>query len=203
QHGAAAGPDQPRRCGDVSGRLRQPQRRRAGQALLRPGRQALPAAADIEPRKPSRRLDRAEPGAIGRHTDVAITLDFAAPALHPPPPVLTSPSHALRWIMGRTRLTLRVDFGPHRAIGPGKIRLLEAIDKGGSISEAGRALGMSYRRAWLLIDDVNRCFREPVVSTQPGGKSGGGASLTSFGRKLGASHRPLQRDATPPAQAPP
>ena len=103
--------------------------------------------------------------------------------------------------MGRTRLTLRVDFGPNRAIGPGKIRLLEAVDKGGSISEAGRALGMSYRRAWLLIDDVNRCFRDPVVTTQPGGKSGGGAKLTPFGRKVVASYRAIESDATSAAEA--
>jgi len=103
--------------------------------------------------------------------------------------------------MGRTRLTLRVDFGPSQAIGPGKIRLLEAIDRGGSISEAGRALGMSYRRAWLLIDDVNRCFREPVVTTQPGGRSGGGATLTPFGRKLVASYRAIENDATLAAEA--
>jgi len=103
--------------------------------------------------------------------------------------------------MGRTRLTLRVDFGPNRAIGPGKIRLLEAVDKGGSISEAGRALGMSYRRAWLLIDDVNRCFRDPVVTTQPGGKSGGGATLTNFGRKLVASYRAIENDASLAAEA--
>ena len=60
--------------------------------------------------------------------------------------------------MGNVRLTVRVDFGADRALGPGKIRLLEAIGKTGSISRAGRALGMSYRRAWLLVDDMNRCF---------------------------------------------
>jgi molybdate transport system regulatory protein len=96
----------------------------------------------------------------------------------------------------RTRLMLRVDFGPNRALGPGKIRLLEAIDKSGSISQAGRALGMSYRRAWLLIDDMNRCFREPVASTQPGGSRGGGATLTAFGRKLVGDFRAMERDAT-------
>ena len=62
------------------------------------------------------------------------------------------------------RLTLRIDFDGDRAIGPGKIRLLELIDAKGSISAAGREMGMSYRRAWLLVDNLNRCFREPVVS---------------------------------------
>ncbi len=101
----------------------------------------------------------------------------------------------------QSRLTLRVDFGDKRAIGPGKIRLLEAIEKNGSISQAGRSLGMSYRRAWLLIDDVNRCFRSAVVTTQPGGKSGGGAELTDFGRKLVQSYRAIEAQATSAAEA--
>jgi molybdate transport system regulatory protein len=100
-----------------------------------------------------------------------------------------------------TKLMLRVDFGPNRAIGPGKIRLLEAIDQSGSISQAGRALGMSYRRAWLLIDDMNRCFREPVVAAQPGGTRGGGASLTAFGRKLVRDYRAIETDAVAATQA--
>jgi molybdate transport system regulatory protein len=100
----------------------------------------------------------------------------------------------------RPRLMLRVDFGPNRALGPGKIRLLEAVDKSGSISQAGRVLGMSYRRAWLLIDDMNGCFREPVVSAQPGGSRGGGAVLTEFGRKLVRDYRAIERDALAAAQ---
>jgi molybdate transport system regulatory protein len=91
-----------------------------------------------------------------------------------------------------TRLTLRVDFGPGRSIGPGKIRLLEAIDRTGSISQAGRALGMSYRRAWLLIDDMNQCFRDAVVSAKPGGAQGGGAVLTEFGMELVRDYRAIE-----------
>ena len=98
--------------------------------------------------------------------------------------------------MGNVRLTVRVDFGAERALGPGKIRLLEAIGKTGSISRAGRSLGMSYRRAWLLIDDLNRCFRAPVVATQPGGVQGGGAALTSFGRELIENYRAIEARAT-------
>ena len=86
--------------------------------------------------------------------------------------------------MSEVRLTVRIDFGADGALGPGKVRLLEAIHKTGSISQAGRSLGMSYRRAWLLVDDLNQCFREPVVTTQPGGVRGGGAALTRFGREL-------------------
>jgi molybdate transport system regulatory protein len=93
------------------------------------------------------------------------------------------------------RLTVRVDFGSDRALGPGKIRLLEAIDKTGSISQAGRSLDMSYRRAWLLVDDMNRCFREPVVATRPGGAQGGGATLTAFGRELIEKYRAIETQA--------
>jgi molybdate transport system regulatory protein len=97
--------------------------------------------------------------------------------------------------MGNVRLTVRIDFGAERALGPGKIRLLEAIGKTGSISRAGRALGMSYRRAWLLVDDMNRCFRAPVVATQPGGVKGGGAALTPFGVALIENYRAIEAQA--------
>jgi molybdate transport system regulatory protein len=102
--------------------------------------------------------------------------------------------------MGKVRLTVRVDFGADHALGPGKIRLLEAIGKTGSISRAGRALGMSYRRAWLLIDDMNRAFRAPVVATQPGGVRGGGAALTPFGRALIENYRAVEKRATAAAK---
>ena len=93
------------------------------------------------------------------------------------------------------RLTLRVDFGKDRAVGPGKIRLLEAIRDTGSITKAGVALGMSYRRAWLLVDDMNNCFREPVVAAQAGGTHGGGAALTPFGTRLIDQYRAIEVEA--------
>jgi len=102
--------------------------------------------------------------------------------------------------MSDTRLTLRVDFGSSRSIGPGKVRLLEAIARTGSISQAGRALGMSYRRAWLLIDDMNQCFRHVVVSAQPGGSQGGGAVLTEFGADLVRDYRAIESTATDAAR---
>ena len=102
--------------------------------------------------------------------------------------------------MDAVRLTVRVDFGADRALGPGKIRLLEAIRDAGSISQAGRALDMSYRRAWLLVDDMNRCFREPVVTTQPGGAQGGGAALTPFGQELIEQYRSIESQATAATQ---
>jgi len=94
-----------------------------------------------------------------------------------------------------TRLTLRVDLGPGKAIGPGKIRLLEAIRDSGSISRGGRSLGMSYRRAWTLIDSLNRTFRRKVVTARPGGERGGGARLTPLGMALIASYRTMERRA--------
>jgi molybdate transport system regulatory protein len=98
--------------------------------------------------------------------------------------------------MSDIRLTVRVDFGADRALGPGKIRLLEAIDRTGSISQAGRSLAMSYRRAWLLVDDMNHCFREPVVTAQPGGAQGGGAALTDFAKRLIKKYRAIETQAT-------
>src|SRR3546814_17720432 len=82
------------------------------------------------------------------------------------------------------RLSLRIDFDGADSIGRGKIRLLELLDETGSIAAAGRAMNMSYRRAWLLIDALNRSFRQPVVATTPGGSGGGGAELTGFVREL-------------------
>ncbi|HKM68979.1 MAG TPA: LysR family transcriptional regulator [Stellaceae bacterium] len=93
------------------------------------------------------------------------------------------------------RLTLRVDLGEDRAVGPGKIRLLEAIRDTGSITKAGIALGMSYRRAWLLVDDMNKCFREPVIAAQAGGSHGGGAALTAFGTRLIDQYRAIEAEA--------
>ncbi len=97
--------------------------------------------------------------------------------------------------MESPKLTLRVELGSGRALGPGKVRLLEAIDSTGSISQAGRNLGMSYRRAWLLVDDMNNCFRDPVIEAQPGGARGGGAVLTSLGKKLVERYRAIEADA--------
>jgi molybdate transport system regulatory protein len=97
--------------------------------------------------------------------------------------------------VGNTRLTLRVDFGSRRSIGPGKIRLLEEVERTGSISEAGRKLGMSYRRAWLLIDDMNRCFNHAVVSAKPGGSQGGGTTVTKFGAALIRQYRAIEAAA--------
>ena len=89
----------------------------------------------------------------------------------------------------------RVDLGREGAIGPGKIALLEHIQKFGSISAAGRAMDMSYKRAWDLVDEINRMCRQVVVDRQTGGKNGGGAALTPFGESLVARYRKIERDA--------
>jgi molybdate transport system regulatory protein len=94
------------------------------------------------------------------------------------------------------RLTLRLDFGPGQAIGHGKVRLLEAVRDHGSISAAGRTIGMSYRRAWLLIDELNRMFGEPVVRTRHGGPTGGGAELTAIGRQVIERYRVIEAKAS-------
>ena len=93
------------------------------------------------------------------------------------------------------RLTIRIDLSDREAIGPGKIRLLELVGESGSISAAGRAMNMSYRRAWMLVDSLNRCFRSPVVETQLGGSRGGGAVLTELGHDLIARYRAIERAA--------
>jgi len=91
-------------------------------------------------------------------------------------------------------LYLRVDFGEHGALGPGKTRLMELIAETGSISAAGRAMGMSYRRAWLLVDSLNAAFAEPLVAKQTGGSGGGGAVLTKAGRAVVSSYRAIEMD---------
>src|SRR5271170_7313166 len=92
-----------------------------------------------------------------------------------------------------TRLTIRFDFDADRRLGPGKVALLEAIAGTGSISAAGRQHKMSYRRAWLLVDELNRLFGEPLVRAQPGGPKGGGATLTAMGSRVLQAYRDAER----------
>jgi molybdate transport system regulatory protein len=91
------------------------------------------------------------------------------------------------------RIQVRVDLGAGHRIGPGKVDLLEAIGETGSITAAGRRLGMSYRRAWLLVSALNQMFDEAVVETVAGGVRGGGARLTPFGLRLVSAYRKLEK----------
>lgn len=94
--------------------------------------------------------------------------------------------------MAAAAVRIRIDFNPSCAIGPGKISLLEAIARTGSLSQAARALDMSYLRAWRLIADCNHSFRRPVVALSAGGRGGGGARLTEFGMQAVAAFRRLE-----------
>jgi len=98
------------------------------------------------------------------------------------------------------RLSIRIDLAGGARIGPGKIALLEEIDRSGSISAAGRALRMSYRRAWELVEDLNRNLGEPVVEAVAGGLHGGGTRLTPGGERLVQQYRAIERAATATAQ---
>ena len=99
------------------------------------------------------------------------------------------------------RLSIRIDLATGGRIGPGKVALLEAIHRSGSISGAGRSLKMSYRRAWQLVEDLNRTVGDPVVATSAGGSGGGGAKLTEAGHSLVREYRALERAASETATA--
>ncbi|MBV1691691.1 LysR family transcriptional regulator [Novosphingobium sp. G106] len=90
------------------------------------------------------------------------------------------------------KLKVQLYSGEEIAMGPGKADLLEAIRAHGSISAAGRAMGMSYRRAWLLVDAMNRCWQRPLVETSPGSAHGGGARVSAFGETVLTHYRALQ-----------
>lgn len=100
-----------------------------------------------------------------------------------------------------SRISLRLDLGLGKRLGPGKIRLLEAIARHGSIARAGREFGMSYRRAWLLVDELNRMFADALVETRGGGQGGGGAVLTGAGERVVALYRTVERKTLETAAA--
>lgn len=92
----------------------------------------------------------------------------------------------------QARFRLRIGTDRDLALGPGKVALLEAIQETGSISGAGRKLGMSYRRAWLLVDAMNRAFSTPVIETSTGGREGGGTALTRTGQEIVRRYRKIE-----------
>src|SRR5262249_28698858 len=89
-------------------------------------------------------------------------------------------------------LSIRIDLGTLAHLGPGRVALLELLSGQGSISSAGKEMGMSYRRAWLLVDELNRIFRAPLVEKQMGGAGGGGARLTKLGRDVVGRYRAIE-----------
>ncbi len=107
----------------------------------------------------------------------------------------TTPSRSTRTRAPAHRLSIRIDLASGARIGPGKVALLEEIARSGSISAAGRALKMSYRRAWELVEDLNSHLGQPVVSTAAGGAGGGGAQLTKAGATLVAQYRAVEEAA--------
>ena len=96
--------------------------------------------------------------------------------------------------MARVRVSIVFESGAR--IGPGKAKLLESIRDTGSISAAAREMGMSYKRAWLLLDSMNQAFTEPVVTAAPGGTGGGGATLTPFGAEVLECYRRIDDRAS-------
>lgn len=95
--------------------------------------------------------------------------------------------------LGPLKIKAQIFCGDEAAFGPGKADLLEAIEREGSISAAGRAMGLSYRRAWLLVDSMNRCWAERLVETSAGGGASKGARLTATGRIILDAYRALEQ----------
>ncbi len=103
----------------------------------------------------------------------------------------TDPSHRYT----RPKFRIRVVFGPKEMIGPGKAELLERIQETGSIAAAGRQMGMSYKRAWQLVETLNAMFAEPLVESTRGGPKGGGAVITATGEFVLNEFRALEKHA--------
>jgi molybdate transport system regulatory protein len=97
--------------------------------------------------------------------------------------------------MSTKNIKFHLPFGSISAIGPGKADLLEAIESTGSISAGARQLGMSYKRAWDLVDTMNRSFKQPLVATATGGNRGGGAEVTDFGHDVLCRYRMIEAKA--------
>ncbi|WP_414695593.1 winged helix-turn-helix domain-containing protein [Paraburkholderia sp.] len=109
----------------------------------------------------------------------------------------TKPAPATRSAKPRpeVRFRMRIRSGDAVALGPGKVELLEAVREYGSISAAARSLGMSYRRAWLLIDELNRSLKAPATHSEQGGQSGGGCTLTPVGESIIRLYRDVEVEA--------
>ena len=101
----------------------------------------------------------------------------------------------------QAKFRMRITAGDAILIGPGKIALVEAIAQSGSITLAAKSLGMSYRRAWMLLDELNKALKKPAVESAVGGSHGGGSVLTDTGRELTALYRRIEATAAEACQA--
>lgn len=110
---------------------------------------------------------------------------------------MSGPSSKPAQLKPRFRITLHGEI----ALGPGKVDLLEAIGRTGSISAAAREIGLSYRRAWGMVDTMNQCFKKPLVERSKGGAGGGGAALTELGHSVVAHYRAMETKALKTVQA--
>jgi molybdate transport system regulatory protein len=102
--------------------------------------------------------------------------------------------------VGPLKIKIQLFAGDERAFGPGRADVLAAIEREGSISAAGRSLGMSYRFTWALVESMNNCFTERLVEAASGGRRGGGATLTDTGRRVLEAYRALEEQITASAQ---
>jgi molybdate transport system regulatory protein len=114
-----------------------------------------------------------------------------------PPKVVPNPATPGKAV---SRLSIRVDLATGARIGPGKVAVLEEIARSGSISAAGRALHISYRRTWELVEDLNATLGAPVVQTAAGGSGGGGAALTELGQAVVTRYRAIEEDCAAAAR---
>jgi molybdate transport system regulatory protein len=99
------------------------------------------------------------------------------------------------------KLSIRIDFDPGGRLGPGKVALLERVEETGSIAAAGKTMGMSYRRAWELVAELNALFEQPLVAAKVGGRKGGGSALTPFGKTVVSRYRSVEQTAREAAAA--
>ena len=150
------------------------------------------AACQRGPRPPTKAFCGLMAGMPSEHADPIESGDGRPLEMRQAPRKSTRQRAALSRELRHAALTIRIDFGGFGYLGPGKIALMEFISKHGSISAAGKEMGMSYRRAWLLVDEINHIFREPLVETQMGGSGGGGARLTKLGRDVVGRYRAIE-----------
>ena len=101
----------------------------------------------------------------------------------------------------RCKPRIRIMAGDSIALGPGKVDLLEAVQRKGSISQAAKEIKLSYRRAWDMVDTMNHCFKEPLVISSTGGKGGGGARLTPLGNRMILLYRSMESTAEKSTQS--